>query len=65
MITLKVPKMSCEGCVATIEKAIKSIDAQGQVKADLATKTISVETSADAASISQAVRVAGYENTYV
>ena len=38
---LKIPNMSCKHCVMRIEKAIKSVGAEG--KADLETKTAVVE----------------------
>lgn len=65
MPTLNVPKMSCGGCVATIEKAIKALDADAVVKADLATKRVEVETPAAPGAVSAAVKAAGYENSLV
>ncbi len=40
-VVLKIPNMSCKHCVMRIEKAIKSVGAEG--KADLETKTTVVE----------------------
>ncbi|MGI6246419.1 MAG: heavy-metal-associated domain-containing protein [Pseudochelatococcus sp.] len=62
MPTLKVPTMKCEGCAATIEKAIRDIDPQATITVDLAARTVAVESAADARALSQAVRAAGYEN---
>lgn len=62
MIVLKVPAMKCEGCAATIERAIKALDSDAVVKADLEAKTVAVDTGAEAARISEAVRAAGYDN---
>ncbi|MFC0218877.1 copper chaperone CopZ [Pseudochelatococcus lubricantis] len=62
MPTLKVPKMNCEGCAATIEKAVKSIDPQAKVTADLAAKTVAIETTVDPQAVSRAVKAAGYDN---
>lgn len=62
MLKLKVPDMTCGHCVGVIERAIKTIDPQAAVKADLATQTVSVETAAGAGSISKAVDAAGYPN---
>lgn len=63
MMTLTIPKMSCGGCVATIEKAIKALDANAAVKADLATKRVEIETPAAPGAVSAAVKAAGYENS--
>ncbi|KUH34532.1 mercury-binding protein [Thermococcus celericrescens] len=40
-VVLKIPNMSCKHCVMRIEKAIKSVGAEG--RADLETKTAVVE----------------------
>ena len=63
MLKLKVPDMTCGHCVSTVEKAIKAVDATAQVKTDLGTKTVTVETSAAPDAISKAVDGAGYPNT--
>ena len=58
-----VPDMTCGHCVSTVTKAVKALDAAAEVKADLAAKTVSVETSAPAAAVSKALDDAGYPNT--
>lgn len=63
MVTLKIPKMSCGGCVATVEKAILSVDSAAKVQADLAARVVTVETQAAPAALSSAVKAAGYENS--
>jgi copper chaperone len=62
MLMLKVPKMSCGGCAATVEKAVKGVDAAAAVTIDLAKRTVSVETSAPAGAVSAAIKSAGYDN---
>ncbi len=62
MLKLKVPDMTCGHCVGVIEKAIKAVDPQAAVKADLALQMVSVETTAAADRISKAVDAAGYPN---
>lgn len=62
MVILKVPKMNCDGCAATVEKAVKAVDAAAGVDIDLASKRVTIDTQADAARISEAVKAAGYEN---
>jgi copper chaperone len=63
MVKLKVPDMSCDHCIRTIEKGIKAVDPAAVVKADLGASTVTVETQTDAARIAEAVRAAGYDNT--
>lgn len=58
-----VPDMTCGHCVSTITKAIKAIDANAVVKPDLASGTVSVETSASVPAVSRALDEAGYPNT--
>ncbi len=62
MIKLNVPDMSCGHCVATITKAVKAVDSAATVTADVAAKTVAIETSAPAADIAKAVDAAGYPN---
>ena len=47
MMTFTLPDMSCGHCVATVTKAVKALDSGAEVKADLASKTVTVETTAD------------------
>lgn len=58
-----VPDMTCGHCVASITKAVKALDPAAEVKADLAGKTVSVETALPAASVAMALDQAGYPNT--
>lgn len=62
MLKLKVPDMTCGHCVATVEKAVRGIDASASVRTDLSQKLVSIETTAPAQSVSEAVRKAGYAN---
>ena len=62
MLKLKVPDMTCGHCAQTVEKAVKSIDPNAQVKVDLGQKTVTVETTAQEQKISEVVRSAGYKN---
>ncbi|MGE0280461.1 MAG: heavy-metal-associated domain-containing protein [Rhizobiaceae bacterium] len=62
MLKLNVPDMTCGHCVGTVTKAVKSVDSSAAVTVDLPSKTVTIETTADAARISQAVATAGYAN---
>lgn len=63
MMKFNLPDMSCGHCVQTVTKAVKSLDAKADVKADLPSKTVTVETSADAAAVARVLEEAGYPNT--
>jgi copper chaperone len=58
--TLHVPKMSCGGCVNTISNAVKSIDANAKVDADIASKIVKVESVATEQALIEAITNAGY-----
>ena len=58
-----VPDMTCGHCVATITRAVKAVDPAAEVKADLAGKTVTVETNVPAAAVARALEQAGYPNT--
>ena len=63
-IILNVPDMSCGHCIKTIETAVRGLDAAASVRADLAAKTIAVDSSIIAVTdISQALDAAGYPNS--
>ncbi|GGB92517.1 copper chaperone CopZ [Marinobacterium zhoushanense] len=62
---LKVTGMSCGHCVSTIEKAVKGLDPQAEVSADLAKGEVTVSSNLEVASISDVIREAGYENQQV
>jgi len=58
-----VPDMSCGHCIATITKAVHSLDPAAEVKPDLASKSVTVETSVSAPAVSKVLEDAGYPNT--
>jgi copper chaperone len=59
-LQLKVPKMSCGGCVSTINQAVQTVDAHAIVRADPQTKMVSVETKASETAIKEAIAKVGY-----
>lgn len=63
MMKFTLPDMSCGHCVQTVTKAVKSLDANAGVKADLPSKTVTVDTSADAAAVARVLEEAGYPNS--
>ena len=58
-----VPDMTCGHCVATVTKAVKALDPAAEVKADLAGKTVTVQSAVPAAVVAKALDGAGYPNT--
>lgn len=63
MMTFTLPDMTCGHCVATVTKAIKTLDSKAEVKADLARKTVTVETTAPASAVAKAMEDAGYPSS--
>ncbi len=61
MYQFHVPKMSCGGCLNNITKAIKTVDQEAKVDADIPTKTVRVETATSEAEIIKAMTDAGYQ----
>ncbi len=59
-LQLKVPEMTCGGCVSTITKAVKTVDANAIVQGDPKTKTVSVETQVPETAIRAAIAKVGY-----
>lgn len=62
MLKLRVENMTCGHCAATVQKSVRSIDPAATVDVDLAAGTVFVETDADQARVSEAIRSAGYAN---
>lgn len=45
--TYHVPNISCDHCVGTIERELKSVEGLKSVKAELETKSVTVEVDAE------------------
>ncbi|MNU53940.1 copper exporting ATPase [compost metagenome] len=60
MIALTIPKIRCGGCVASVEKAIHSVDASAQIVADIEARRVEVTTQADRQALVTALDAAGY-----
>ena len=61
MTTFEVKDMSCGHCVSAITKAVKDVDLGAKVQIDLATHRVTIDqTKADAATLIDAIRQAGY-----
>ncbi|MEG2029969.1 MAG: heavy-metal-associated domain-containing protein [Janthinobacterium sp.] len=64
MYQLQVENMSCGHCVGSVTKAVQGIDPQAQVRIDLASKSVTVESSSELGAISAAIVEAGYPVTH-
>ena len=60
MITLTINDMTCGGCVASISRVVKNLDAAATVTADVAAKRVTVETNKDASTVIAAISEAGF-----
>jgi copper chaperone len=60
-LQLKIPDMTCGGCVSTITYAIKTIDANASIHGDPKTKIVLVETQSSEVAIKNAITAAGYQ----
>ena len=58
-----VPDMTCGHCVASITKAVKALDPAAEVRADLASKTVTVDSAVPPATVARALDEAGYPST--
>ena len=62
MIGLDVQGMSCNHCVMSVTKAVKALDAQAEVKVDLAAGRVEVDSAVlDRAKVAAAIEDAGYD----
>jgi copper chaperone len=61
MISFSVNDMTCGHCVSNVTKAIKAVDQGAEVRIDLATHRVEIDsTAASAADLSDAIKEAGY-----
>jgi copper chaperone len=60
MYNFQVRDMTCAHCVATVEKAVKSVDGTAKVNIDLGTLAVKIESDKPATSFAKAIEEAGY-----
>jgi copper chaperone len=63
MIDFKVQGMTCGGCARGVTNALQRVDANAVVNVDLASKTVSVNSTADVQQLKQAIEKAGFAVT--
>ncbi|MDH4984344.1 heavy-metal-associated domain-containing protein [Aminobacter anthyllidis] len=60
MYNFQVSDMTCSHCVATVEKAVKSVDAAARVDIDLGSLAVKIESDEPVERFAQAIEDAGY-----
>ena len=63
MLRYTIENMTCGHCVATVTKAIHGVDASAAVRADVAGRSLEIDTGATSEAIVAAVAAAGYHVT--
>lgn len=60
MIELKVERMTCGGCAATVRAAVLEVAPMARMEIEIATGLLRVEGDADEARVREAIERAGY-----
>ncbi|AZS19343.1 MULTISPECIES: heavy-metal-associated domain-containing protein [unclassified Caulobacter] len=63
MLRYTIENMTCGHCVATVTKAVQGVDANAIVRADVAGRSLEIDTGATSEIVSAAVAAAGYRVT--
>lgn len=60
MIELKVERMTCGGCAATVRAAVAEVAPDARLEIEIATGTLRVQGEADEGRVRAAIEQAGY-----
>lgn len=60
MIELKIERMTCGGCAATVRAAVAEVAPDARLEIEIASGTLRVEGDADEARVRTAIEQAGY-----
>jgi copper chaperone len=60
MTRFTIPDMTCEGCVASVTRAVRALDATARVAADLESHTVEVDSPIAAETLAAAIADAGF-----
>jgi len=60
MPVFRVPDMTCDGCVRALTGAVRDVDGDARLEADLVSKQVRVASAASAESLAVAMREAGF-----
>ena len=61
MYELKVDGMTCNGCAASVKRALQTLDSNASVNVDLLSKIVKVETTAQLDQVKTTIVDAGYD----
>ncbi len=59
-VEIKVTSMVCQACANTVTKAIKSLDAEADIKINLETKIVNINGTPSETEIKEAITVVGH-----
>jgi copper chaperone len=59
--SFQVQGMTCGHCVRAVTEAVKSVDPQAEVKVDLATGKVDVQSQQDRTALAKAIQDEGYQ----
>lgn len=60
MSQFHIPDIHCDGCIRSLTGAVRDLDDKATLHADLTTKLVRVETTADDDAVAEAMRDAGF-----
>jgi len=60
MPVFRVPDMTCDGCVRALTGAVRDVDGDARLEADLVSKQVRVASTVSAESLAAAMREAGF-----
>lgn len=63
MLQFTIPTMHCGGCVRGVTRAVQALDVDTRVEVDLGSKTVQIQTQAEAAAVVSALTAAGFAPT--
>jgi copper chaperone len=61
MPVFHVPDMHCDGCIRSLTGAVRTVDGQATLQADLDSKQVRVTSTAAADTLAEAMRDAGFD----
>lgn len=62
MYKFTIPNMTCGGCAKSVTKALRSVDPQARIEADLPTREVRVDSALDKSAFLTVLSEAGYPN---
>jgi len=61
MLQFHVPDIHCDACIRSMTHAVRGIDQNATLQADLSSKLVRVETTAGTEAVAEAIRDAGFD----